>query len=80
MLALSFGAWSIACLLTPGSAKRPALIMVARVIVGIFQGFIIPAVHTVLAQVGQVIPAPSQWQLLCIIIGTLVQICGPDAC
>jgi hypothetical protein len=52
MLSLSFALWSLASLLTPGSAERgTAGIVGARVCVGVAQGFLIPAVHTVLSQV-----------------------------
>lgn len=50
MLSLSFAAWSLASLLTPASAASARAIMGARVCVGIAQGFLIPAVHTVLSQ------------------------------
>lgn len=52
MLILSFATWSVVSLLTPGSADKLGRIITARVCVGLAQGFIIPAVHTVLAQVG----------------------------
>ena len=51
MLMVSFGLWSTASLLTPGSASSNSAIMVARVAVGVAQGFLIPSVHTVLSQV-----------------------------
>jgi ACS family sodium-dependent inorganic phosphate cotransporter len=50
MLTLSFLAWSLASLLTPGSAACTRAIVAARVGVGVAQGFLIPAVHTVLSR------------------------------
>lgn len=50
MLTLSFMLWSLASLLTPGSAANTRSIVLARVCVGVAQGFLIPAVHTVLSQ------------------------------
>ena len=49
MLSLSFLAWSLASMLTPGSATSTRALVTARVCVGLAQGFLIPAVHTVLA-------------------------------
>lgn len=51
MLMVSFGLWSTASMLTPGSASSQSAILLARVAVGIAQGFLIPSVHTVLSQV-----------------------------
>lgn len=51
MLLVSFGLWSTASVLTPGSASSNSAIMLARVAVGVAQGFLIPSVHTVLSQV-----------------------------
>lgn len=51
MLMISFALWSIASVLTPGSAASNKAIIVARVSVGVAQGFLIPSVHTVLSQV-----------------------------
>ncbi|KAL3151824.1 hypothetical protein ABBQ38_012791 [Trebouxia sp. C0009 RCD-2024] len=50
MLMVSFGLWSTASMLTPGSASSQSAILLARVAVGIAQGFLIPSVHTVLSQ------------------------------
>lgn len=50
-LIVSFLCWSLACLLTPGSAGSVRLIMLARVAVGLAQGGVIPSIHTVLSQV-----------------------------
>ena len=50
-LSASFALWSTASGLTPGDARRTTAVAAARVCVGIAQGFLIPAVHTVLAQV-----------------------------
>ncbi len=46
MLTTSFLLWSLASILTPGSAKNTRAIIIARVLVGIAQGFLIPAIHT----------------------------------
>lgn len=50
-LIVSFTVWSIASLLTPKSAVNSRAITVARILVGVAQGFIIPSIHTVLSQV-----------------------------
>ena len=59
MLSASFALWSTASALTPGDARRTTAVAVARVCVGVAQGFLIPSVHTVLAQVR------SKGMLLC---------------
>lgn len=46
MLSMSFFCWSLASLLTPGSAANGHATIAARVVVGVSQGFLIPAVHT----------------------------------
>ncbi len=51
MLSLSFALWSTASVLTPGDARRTTAVVVARICIGVAQGFLIPSVHTVLAQV-----------------------------
>ena len=51
MLMVSFGLWSTASMLTPGTASSKSAILLARVAVGVAQGFLIPSVHTVLSQV-----------------------------
>ncbi len=56
MLSISFAFWSVASLLTPGDASSTTAIIMARVFVGIAQGFIIPAIHTELSQVGAEVP------------------------
>ncbi|KAL4429992.1 hypothetical protein ABPG77_004362 [Micractinium sp. CCAP 211/92] len=48
-LSVSFALWSLASLATPGTAASPRAVASARVCVGLAQGFLIPAVHTVLA-------------------------------
>ena len=50
MLIVSFTGWTIASFLTPRTATNALGMSAARVIVGIFQGFLIPSVHTVLSQ------------------------------
>lgn len=52
MLLVSFLLWSMAEVLTPTDASYTLGVATARVLVGAAQGFIIPSVHTVLAQVG----------------------------
>lgn len=51
MLSISFMLWSTASILTPATADSTGAIMVARVCVGVAQGFLIPSVHTVLSLV-----------------------------
>lgn len=51
MLIICFSLWSLACCLTPTSASNTYAIIVARIFVGVAQGFLIPSVHTVLSQV-----------------------------
>lgn len=50
MLIFCFASWSAVSILTPTSAKSVLGIVIARVSIGIAQGFLIPAVHTVLSQ------------------------------
>lgn len=50
-LALSFILWSTASLMTPVNSQRSAPVAVARVLVGVSQGLLIPSIHTVLASV-----------------------------
>lgn len=49
-LIVSFLGWSLACFITPSSAKNALFTSCVRVAVGIFQGFLIPSVHTVLSE------------------------------
>ena len=49
-LIASFAGWTLASLLTPHTARNAAGMCAARVAVGVFQGFLIPSVHTVLSQ------------------------------
>lgn len=46
MLSISFALWATASLLTPGTAESVRAIVLARMCVGVAQGFLIPAVHT----------------------------------
>ncbi|KQK01263.1 probable anion transporter 7 [Brachypodium distachyon] len=50
VLLLSFLLWSLICGLTPLDANRVAILVLSRLFVGVAQGFIFPAIHTVLAQ------------------------------
>ncbi|GMH45831.1 hypothetical protein BSKO_13794 [Bryopsis sp. KO-2023] len=50
LLLISFALWSTAALLTPSDPKQTGAVALARVCVGVAQGFIIPSVHTVLSQ------------------------------
>lgn len=49
-LTLSFTLWSLGSLVTPGSVKSITWLISIRVFIGVAQGFVIPSVHTVLAQ------------------------------
>lgn len=49
MLSISFLLWSTASILTPGSAANVKATILARLCVGVAQGFLIPSVHTVLS-------------------------------
>lgn len=51
-LALSFGLWSTASILTSTDARKINPIVFARIMVGVAQGLVIPSIHTVLSQVG----------------------------
>ncbi|KAK1404138.1 putative anion transporter 5 [Heracleum sosnowskyi] len=50
VLLLSFVLWSMTCALVPLDPNRVALLVLARLLVGVAQGFIFPSIHTVLAQ------------------------------
>ncbi|GAA0159395.1 secondary carrier transporter [Lithospermum erythrorhizon] len=50
VLLLSFMLWSLTCALVPLDPNRPFLLVIARLLVGVSQGFIFPSIHTVLAQ------------------------------
>ncbi|KAI0527052.1 hypothetical protein KFK09_002648 [Dendrobium nobile] len=50
ILLLSFLLWSSTCALVPLDPNRINILVVARLLVGIAQGFIFPSIHTVLAQ------------------------------
>ncbi|KAG0500263.1 hypothetical protein HPP92_000335 [Vanilla planifolia] len=50
VLLLSFVLWSSTCALVPLDPKRVGLLVIARLLVGVSQGFIFPSIHTVLAQ------------------------------
>ncbi|XP_031259901.1 probable anion transporter 5 [Pistacia vera] len=50
VLLLSFVLWSSTCFLVPLDPNRPFILVVARLLVGVSQGFIFPSIHTVLAQ------------------------------
>jgi MFS transporter, ACS family, solute carrier family 17 (sodium-dependent inorganic phosphate cotransporter), other len=49
-LLVSFAGWSLASFFTPTTATNVLGMSAARVVVGVFQGFLIPSVHTVLSQ------------------------------
>lgn len=51
MLIISFTLWSTVSWLTPVDASNTLGVIIARVAIGIAQGFLIPSVHTVLSQV-----------------------------
>ncbi|KAG8634027.1 probable anion transporter 5 [Manihot esculenta] len=50
VLLLSFVLWSSTCFLVPLDPNRVVILVVARLLVGVAQGFIFPSIHTVLAQ------------------------------
>ncbi|KAH7529155.1 hypothetical protein FEM48_Zijuj05G0154500 [Ziziphus jujuba var. spinosa] len=50
VLLLSFVLWSMTCALVPLDPNRVLILVVARLLVGVAQGFIFPSIHTVLAQ------------------------------
>jgi len=51
VLSACFFMWSMASFLTPSNASSVFAMTLARVCVGVAQGFLIPSVHTVLSQV-----------------------------
>ncbi|KAL4348605.1 hypothetical protein GQ457_17G004250 [Hibiscus cannabinus] len=50
VLLLSFVIWSSTCFLVPLDPNRVTILVIARLLVGVAQGFIFPSIHTVLAQ------------------------------
>ncbi|KAA8520087.1 hypothetical protein F0562_014343 [Nyssa sinensis] len=50
VLLLSFVLWSLTCALVPLDPNRGMILVIARLLVGVAQGFIFPSIHTVLAQ------------------------------
>ncbi|PSR86547.1 Anion transporter 5 like [Actinidia chinensis var. chinensis] len=50
VLLLSFVLWSLTCALVPLDPNRVTVLVIARLLVGVAQGFIFPSIHTVLAQ------------------------------
>ncbi|PKA59752.1 putative anion transporter 7 [Apostasia shenzhenica] len=50
VLLLSFLLWSSTCALIPLDPDRIIILVIARLLVGVAQGFIFPSIHTVLAQ------------------------------
>lgn len=50
VLLLSFLLWSLTCALVPLDPNKVTLLVMARLLVGVAQGFIFPSIHTVLAQ------------------------------
>jgi len=50
VLLLSFILWSLICGLIPLDPNRVTILVLSRLFVGVAQGFIFPAIHTVLAQ------------------------------
>lgn len=49
VLTFCFLSWSLASLMTPGDARRTFLLIFWRFVLGVSQGFLIPAVHTVVS-------------------------------
>ncbi|XP_059655209.1 probable anion transporter 5 [Cornus florida] len=50
VLLLSFVLWSVTCVLVPLDPNKVMTLVLARLLVGVAQGFIFPSIHTVLAQ------------------------------
>ncbi|XP_049402816.1 probable anion transporter 5 [Solanum stenotomum] len=50
VLLLSFLLWSLTCAFVPLDPNRTIVLVIARLLVGVAQGFIFPSIHTVLAQ------------------------------
>lgn len=50
VLLLSFILWSLTCALVPLDPNKTLILVIARLLVGVAQGFIFPSIHTVLAQ------------------------------
>lgn len=50
VLLFSFVLWSLTCALMPLDPNRVTVLVIARLLVGVAQGFIFPSIHTVLAQ------------------------------
>ncbi|XP_074588359.1 putative anion transporter 7 [Curcuma longa] len=50
VLLFSFLLWSLTCAFAPLDASKVNIMVVARFLVGVAQGFIFPAIHTILAQ------------------------------
>lgn len=50
VLLFSFVLWSLTCALVPLDPNRVTVLVIARLLVGVAQGFIFPSIHTVLAQ------------------------------
>ncbi|XP_057776513.1 probable anion transporter 5 [Salvia miltiorrhiza] len=50
VLLFSFLLWSMTCAFVPLDPNRVVILVVARLLVGVAQGFIFPSIHTVLAQ------------------------------
>ncbi|KAL8496920.1 hypothetical protein ACS0TY_020560 [Phlomoides rotata] len=50
VLLLSFLLWSLTCAFIPLDPNRIGVLVLARLLVGVAQGFIFPSIHTVLAQ------------------------------
>ncbi|KAK1321310.1 putative anion transporter 7 [Acorus calamus] len=50
VLLMSFVLWSLTCALVPLDPSRATILVIARLLVGVAQGFIFPSIHTVLAQ------------------------------
>jgi MFS family permease len=50
ILLLSFLLWSLTCAILPLDPNKTLILVTARLLVGVSQGFIFPSIHTVLAQ------------------------------
>lgn len=50
VLLMSFVLWSLTCAFVPLDPNKEIVLVIARLLVGVAQGFIFPSIHTVLAQ------------------------------
>ena len=75
-LPLAFVAWPAAVWMTPRDGQQTSQLVLARVCTGAAQGFIIPSIHTVLAQVSSDVSVKSL--CACIVHSTIVSSSSPS--